>query len=146
MEMELKPFRWEDAFLIRPQLPRTDDNMWALKHHVEKGTGYTCWMDGEAIAAGGIDIFWNGVAEAWTMLGPKFFRHKIRMHRLVRDLLEDYIRVFRLHRVQMHIEAGLAKNIAWAKRLGFEQEGGPLLQFGPNKETYYMFRRLTCRS
>lgn len=112
------------------------------QEHAKRGQGYSM-VEGDCIVAcGGVDVIWQGVGEAWTILSRHAENHKLSLHRTVLRCLNEIINSHRLHRVQAHVLKGDERAINWIIRLGFHPEA-VLESFGLNREDYIVYARLT---
>lgn len=143
--MHLIPFTPDHILAIDTPLLATysrDDIYSAAKDHAVRGECYTLSGDGLIVACGGVDVMWEGVGEAWTILSRHIVRYKKSLHRTTRECLEDIIDCNHLHRVQAHVLSTDATAIRWIERLGFHREG-LCGRYGPHREDYLLYARLT---
>lgn len=112
------------------------------QEHMRRGGGYSMVDDGKIIACGGVDVVWQGVGEAWTILSRHIEQHKLSLHRTTRCFLDNLIHMRRLHRVQAHVLKADERAVRWINALGFHAEA-VLESFGPNREDYILYARLT---
>ncbi|SMG01070.1 GNAT family acetyltransferase [Burkholderia singularis] len=83
------------------------------------GIGWALVDGGMTLGCGGIVEIWENRAQAWTLISPVLLRRFHVAHRMVRDVLHDAP----WRRIEMDVDATHAAGIAWARRLGFVEEG-----------------------
>lgn len=96
-------------------------------------TSAAAWtlMDGdEPIVCGGILLYWTGVAEIWFHGGLESTRHAVPVFRNSKRLVNEWIKTFGLHRIQLTIDESFTASYRFAEALGFELESR-MPKFGP---------------
>tara|TARA_B100001013_G_scaffold314834_1_gene221512 strand:+ start:284 stop:727 length:444 start_codon:yes stop_codon:yes gene_type:complete len=101
------------------------------------------WLDNKKIIGiCGVIPYWTGVGEAYMFLSPEFKKKKIRCIKDIKYYLNLLTKQFKFHRVSCYVIKDFKEAVRLAEFLGFETEA-ELKQFGPNKEDYYLMRRIT---
>jgi len=100
------------------------------------GPAFTYIMDKKVIGCGGIHEMWNGVGEAWLILGKDVIDYRVTT---MRHIMREFPKILNgYHRVQAHVLQGFEKGIQFIESLGFVTEG-KALQYGPNRENYIRY-------
>lgn len=103
--------------------------------HTE-GPAYTWIKDDKIIGSGGIQRLWDGVGEAWLIIGDRALEHPVltglKSIRMFKAMVEGF------HRIQAHVLDGFEKGVQFATAVGFEHES-LMRQYGPNKEDYHRY-------
>ena len=107
----------------------------------ETSPSITGFVGDEIVACGGIVLHWKGVGEAWGFTSDLVERYRIAWFREVERMIESVALACKLHRVHCAVITTDEKAIAFIERLEFELEG-EFEWYGPNKESYYIYRRL----
>lgn len=103
--------------------------------HVD-GPAKTLVLGSDIVGCGGIHKLWNGVGEAWLILGDEALKHPIMVAFCSARIFRDIVNGF--HRIQAHVLEGFDRGIKFAEMMGFEHEG-LMKQFGPNRENYHRY-------
>lgn len=92
-----------------------------LKRDLEHSV--VCLLDGRPIGAGGVQVLYEGVGEAWTLLSDEIVsEHPMAMSRFAiqwMDRLQRTRGIVRIHTICEDSET----HLEWVKVLGFEPEG-----------------------
>lgn len=112
-----------------------------IKWQAENGTAFTIKAKEGIVAIGGVCLARPGVGSGWAITSDLFVKYKIFTHRAIRDIIEDGIQCYKLHRVEAAIMKKHKVSCKWAERLGFKKEG-LMRQFDKNKRDYYMYARI----
>jgi len=110
-----------------------------------KGPAYTMFKDDDAVGSAGVDLYWQGVGEAWVIIGPLFYKYKFTCHKTIVEMLEMLEKKYNLHRIQATCLDGFEKAAKWLRHLGFENEG-PLRFYGPGGEHFHRYARYNWRN
>ena len=102
---------------------------------------WTMFSGDEAIAVVGITVFWNGVAEIWSVISKGMYRSKISFAKSLKRFLYAAIDGFSLSRCQVTVRAGSLVAERWVKFLGFKRES-TMKMFGPSGNDYHLYVRL----
>lgn len=87
-----------------------------------RSVAYTAIKDGRIIGCAGITLMWEGVATAWTVMGPDAHKYMFWATKMTRRFIRDTIKAYNLHRLEMVALADNDRNRRWAKFLGFQEE------------------------
>jgi hypothetical protein len=123
MTPNLIPFKAEHLLMF---VHRDGDYIESVKTAVDKekcGPAFTAMLDGKILGCAGIQIMWPGFGTAWAVFSKDLLEWPIWTTRVVRQVLLDTIRTFKLHRVEMVVLVN-SKNARWASSLGFTRERG----------------------
>ena len=82
------------------------------------GPAYTAFVGYEVIACAGIIQMWPGRAQVWSLLSDKMPDYARDIHRAVRN----YLRAYRVRRLECIVDPRHAAAVRWAKHLGFTYE------------------------
>ncbi len=144
--IKIKTFENKDYLAIRPKdfylkdelIERRD--MGAVTSEGPKNTFYDS-ETGEILAIAGVQIFWGGVAEVWTITSRYADKYSVGFARAIKECMEFYIKSLDLRRLQATCPKSMPCGDRWFKFLGFEKEG-LMKNFGPEGEDYYLFARV----
>lgn len=139
--LEIIPFEPEHLELIAAREPDLSvlrsmpDAKKLAAEYAERGPCWTGFWDGQAMAAVGIVILWNHVAEGWALTSDLVRQHPCAFHRAVCHKLRYVMQKYELNRLQLSIQHSNLVSRMWAYRLGFRNEGR-MKKFGPEGEDY----------
>lgn len=119
----------EEAFV-----PRTPEYAQALK---AAGPAYTAMAGMQVIACAGAFLYWEGRAQAWSVLSVEVERYILRIHRAVVRFLNAYP----VRRIEIDVDPRSPLAVKWATRLGFVYEGRRP-SFTPNGVTMDLYARI----
>lgn len=107
-------------------------------------TGPFCsiMVDREVMAVGGVMMFWPGCGEAWLGTSGLAEKYPLSFTKLVKGFIDYQIKENHLHRIQLNVVESNHKSLSWVRLLGFVLES-KMERYGPNKETYFRFVRLS---
>jgi len=118
------------------------DSIERIVLQAEHGIAYTGINEsGKIIGIGGVMLMWEGVGAGWVITSPLFPRYKVWVHRVIRDIVCEAIKEFKLHRVESLILESHEVSCRWAERLGFKKEG-LLNSYDRDRNNYYMYARI----
>lgn len=84
---------------------------------------YTCIFDGETVAVGGINIFHEGMGEAWVILTKQSKKNGIFgliACRAIQNKLDQLIKQLRMRRVEANVRANFKVAIRFTEAIGFK--------------------------
>lgn len=84
-----------------------------------RGVGWAVTDGNITMACGGIVEAWPNRAQSWALFSAEVLPRFRAVHRLVTNVLNDAP----WRRIEMDVDAEHAAGIAWATRLGFQNEG-----------------------
>jgi hypothetical protein len=138
--MEVRRFKAEDLFLLRPQ-PRQEPTHRMvgrdLAESLEAFESYTVIDGARVIACGGLVPQWANRSLAWAYLSADAGRHMVAITRIVRRFLA----VAGVRRVEAHATWGAA--CRWLDLLGFRCETPePMPGFLPDGTPAWLYARV----
>jgi ribosomal protein S18 acetylase RimI-like enzyme len=83
------------------------------------GPAFTAFVGITPIACAGVVRCWEGRAMAWALLSDAMPQYKKAVHKAVKNFLKGY----RIRRLECTVDPRNPKTRAWAERLGFTYEG-----------------------
>jgi hypothetical protein len=83
------------------------------------GPCFSAFVGMEVIACAGVVKCWEGRAMAWALLSDAMPQYKKAVHKAVKNFLKGY----RIRRLECTVDPRNPKTRAWAERLGFSYEG-----------------------
>ena len=99
-------------------------------------------MDGDTpLVCGGLMIYWPGMAEIWFHGTQDAAKYPVPVFRHSRRLVDKWITDFKLHRIQLTIDAAFLASYRFAEALGFTLESR-MPKYGPNQEEFLRYVRL----
>jgi len=102
---------------------------------------FTAFVDGKPIAAGGIFILWENVAEGWVLATNKIWNHKLTMAKIFKKRTDVLIKENKIKRLQTAVKADFELGHKFAKFLGLETEG-LMKHYGPDGSDYIRYARI----
>lgn len=103
--------------------------------------GYT-GMEGDAVlATGGVHPMWEGVGEAWLLVGKEGYEKPTTVAKWTDYLFQHIQEEFGLFRIQASVSALDLTANRYAQWLGFEKEG-IMRKYGPDGTDYIRYARL----
>lgn len=104
---------------------------------VKAGPCYSAMVGVEVIACAGVIEFWPGRSQAWALLSDVFPAHVKSVHKAVRDFMRSY----KVDRLECVIDPRNENTIRWAEHLGFEYES-TMRRYTPSGDTQVMMVRI----
>lgn len=101
----------------------TDQLKELAAYREEQGHGITGMYNGHIVGCAGVDILWEGVAEAWCLLSMETDKFKIKTYLAIQEGLEKLIKDNNLRRVQAWADVDFHRAHTLFKHLGFKAEG-----------------------
>lgn len=139
--VDIKAFVPADLdWFIPTEAERVSNADWrtAARSGANFGPAWTAWIDGRAVACGGIATLWRGRGQAWCLLArgiPKWAW--ISIHRAaVARLREAGARG--TWRIEAEALADYAPAVRWLEMLGFTRECLSR-RYGPGGEDFYRY-------
>ena len=145
--MDIIPFKKEHAeFILSQQLNaaelylKPEHRKYAL--YLEQiGLSFTATVNDKPIAAGGISMLWDNVAEGWVMATNEVWNHSIIMAKHFKKRTDVLIETTKIKRLQTTVKADFALGHKFAKWLKFEPEG-LMKYYGPDGSDYIRYARI----
>jgi len=141
-EPRLIPFRAEHLLRFLNRDGPLDEQLWLLVQKESKGPAWSVVVDDGIIACGGVVIIWRGVGAAWVIFSEQMGDHALWLTRMTRRVLEDAIRIYKLHRLETMVEASNEQYRRWVKVLGFTPENGVARAYTTDKKDTTRFERI----
>ncbi len=145
--MDIIPFETKHAeYILTQQLNakelylRPEHRQYAL-YLQQSGMSFTALINNKPIAAGGIYLLWDNVAEGWVMATNDVWQHSIIMARHFRKKTDVLIETSKIKRLQTTVKANFKLGQRFAEWLGFEKEG-LMKYYGPDGSDYYRYARI----
>ena len=119
--IKLKPLQPEDLERLKAEAVE------GMKSYPDFDYGqyaWSGWYGDVLVGAGGIRIYWEGVADGWLIISKNTpDESKVKLVLLFRAKLNELMEQHGLWRVQAFIRSDFDKGISLIKALGFEYEG-----------------------
>ena len=145
--MDIIPFKTEHAqYILSQQLNakelylRPEHRKYAL-YLEQVGLSFTALINNKPIAAGGIFVLWDGVAEGWVMATSEIWKHSIVMAKHFKKKTDVLIETTNIKRLQTTVKADFKLGQRFAQWLGFEKEG-LMKYYGPDGSDYIRYARI----
>jgi hypothetical protein len=107
-----------------------------------EGMSWSAEVDGRIVASAGLVPLWKGVAEAWMLGSDDVGRHRIKVARQLRVMLDEVMWHRGIYRAQANIHHKFEKAIRLAEWLGFENEG-LMRRFGIEGADYIRYAKVS---
>ena len=105
------------------------------------GLAKTRGLNPEILGVAGLSPLWNGVAQAWVVVGLGVKKHSFFLNRNVLKYLDILAKTHSLRRIQATVPCFSDGNLSWIESLGFELES-KLKGFGPDGKDHFMYRKM----
>jgi len=145
--MKIIPFENEHAeFILSQQMNaaelylKPDHRKYAL-YLKQFGMSFTAIVGNKPIAAGGIYVLWEGVAEGWVMATSEIWNHPIAMARTFKKRTDVLIETSNIKRLQTTVKTDFKLGHKFAKWLEMEEEG-VMKHYGPDGSNYTRYARI----
>ena len=134
-----------DALLMRQREQETfkivDKDLDKLIKDNHKGCSFTGFTTDKIIGCAGILPVWSGVGHAWVVLGSDYKKHRIWLHKQVKDMFFKIAVGMKFRRVQANVQCDFYDAVRWIEALGFEGES-IMKEYGPDGKDHYMYARV----
>ncbi len=134
------PFAQEHVQHIKLMFDLSEDGRKALVEHKDI-RGYTLFEEDVVLGIGGVHNIWNGVGEAWLLLGKEAFARPRTVARHTVNMFDHMQEEHQYQRIQASIAVTDAKAKRFAEWLGFQNEG-IMRKYGPDGSDYYRYARV----
>ncbi len=141
-EPRLIPFRAEHLLHFVNRDGALDEQLWLLVQKERRGPSWSVVVDDKIICCGGVVIIWQGVGAAWVVFSEEMPSHGLWLTRMTKRVLEDAVRIFKLHRLETMVEASNERYRRWVKVLGFTPENGVARAYTADKKDTTRFERI----
>jgi len=147
MMISIQPFKADHAeFILSQQLNfnelylKPEHRKYAL-YLQQMGMSFTAFAQNKPIAAGGIYLLWENVAEGWVMATNEVWNYKLGMARHFKKKTDVLIETNKIKRLQTSVKADFWHGQKFAKWMGFEKEG-LMKHYGPDGSDYIRYARI----
>ena len=134
------PFAQEHVQHIKLMFDLSEDGRKALVEHKDI-RGYTLFEEDVVLGIGGVHNIWNGVGEAWLLLGKEAFARPKTVARHTVNMFDHMQEEYNYQRIQASIAVTDAKAKRFAEWLGFQNEG-IMRKYGPDGSDYFRYARV----
>lgn len=107
----------------------------------DMGPCFSAFAGDELIASAGVTLLWGGVAEAWSVITPRVYKHGFAFHRAVKTMLSKIILEKKLYRIQASVISGFPQGAKWLESLGFQCEGF-MKKYDSAKNDYFLYAKV----
>ncbi len=118
-------------------LPLEDRKNYIIQQS-ENGPCIVAMLESKPVAIFGCVIIWKGVGEAWSIILDESRRYKIAMSKAAFTFFDIIHILYGLHRTQITVKKNDSRAVAWAKFLGFNNEGLMKAYSSEKEDTYIM--------
>ena len=145
--MDIIPFKSSHAEFILSQQLNVEELYLKPEHrkyaqYLERvGMSFTALMNDKPIAAGGIYMLWDGVAEGWVMATKDVWRCRVSMAKNFKQKFDVLVETTKVKRIQTNVKANFKLGHRFAEWLGFEKEG-LMKYYGPDGSDYFRYARI----
>jgi hypothetical protein len=123
--MKLIPYEAEHARnLVLREVEKPVQNLPDFEQWAEINEGPFAWsaLYGDSVVAcGGVRDMWDGVGEAWLLLGADSVQFRVPICMAVREKLDEALTKY--HRIQAHARMDFSLAHIFLRKLGFREEG-----------------------
>lgn len=134
------PFAQEHVQHIKLMFDLSEEGRKALVEHKDI-RGYTLFEENVVLGIGGVHNIWQGVGEAWLLLGKEAFARPITVARHTCNMFDHMQEEYKYQRIQASIAVKDIKAKRFAEWLDFENEG-IMRKYGPDGSDYYRYARV----
>jgi len=134
------PFKKEHLSIINLVFEMTEAGKQSLASY-DDVIGYTGMEDGAVLATGGVHRMWNGVGEAWLLVGKEGYSKPKTVARYTDYIFQHIQEEHDLFRIQASVSALDETANRYAQWLGFEKEG-IMRKYGPDGSDYIRYARV----
>ena len=107
----------------------------------QKGLAYTCIINNEPIAAAGMKIIWDGVAEGWVLATSQVWNHPLVIARAIKKNFSCLAKQHNIKRVQTAVRADFKIGLKFASWLGLQNEG-LMKHYGFDGSDHFRYARI----
>lgn len=105
------------------------------------GAAITLMINGVPVYCAGIAIRWDGCGDLWMLPSVHVKKYALSVVKCSRQMLDHYIDVYKLHRVQATVKAVDPVDNNFARHFGFELEC-VMRKYWTDKSDYNLYARI----
>jgi hypothetical protein len=102
---------------------------------------FTCIYNGKPICVFGCLLYWEGVAEMWSLISQDFRQFPVLLTKCGQTWADLCEIAFKLHRLEMTVKASDERATKWASALHFKHESF-MEKYSARKEDFNLFVRI----
>ena len=133
--IEIKPMQPEDLQAVLNNPIEGDIRFFTV---LPDQPAVSAWYKGKVIGVGGINLFWEGVGEAWVLLSKDIESCRFGTYRMIRRMFKSLTKEYGLQRLQATVRSGWWDAIKMVEKLGFQREG-LMKHYCPNGDDVIMY-------
>lgn len=121
------------------------DKLSEEKHQIVQQTiddaAFTIMYKGKPVCIFGCLMFWDGVAEMWSLISDDIRQFPIFLTKAGQTWADICEVVFNLHRLEISVKASDTRATKWAYSLGFVHES-TMVKYNAKREDFNLFVRI----
>jgi len=134
------PFRKEHLSKINLAFEMTEAGKQSLASYGDV-IGYTGFKDDTVLATGGVHRMWEGVGEAWILVGKEGLELPKVVAKYTNYIFQHIQEEHDLFRIQASVSVADERANRYAQWLGFQKEG-IMQKYGPDGSDYIRYARV----
>jgi len=134
------PFKKEHLNMINLVFEMTEAGKQSLAGY-DDVIGYTGMEDDTVLATGGVHRMWNGVGEAWLLVGAEGYAKPKTVAKYTDYIFQHIQEEHQMFRIQASVSVADNRANRYAQWLGFEKEG-IMRRYGPDGTDYIRYARV----
>jgi len=138
-------FRAEHLTMFVNRNAADEEQAWMAIQKEKRGPAFTAVADDHMFACAGVFIIWRGVGVGWAVLSPEMPKYRIWLTRTIKRVLEDAIRIYKLHRLETMVDASNKDYRRWVELLGFQPENGVARVYTADRKDTARYERILCK-
>lgn len=125
-----------------PIFQNGQDNCSGMRNCLKRGVALSLFdKDDNLIGVLGGYLIWRGVASIGAIFTPHLKKNPVQSVKKILEILALSETRFKLHRVEMYVQADYRTGHKWAGVLNFQPEG-TLRKFGPDAKDFVIYGRV----
>jgi hypothetical protein len=108
----------------------------------KEDVAFTCLYNDKPICVFGCLIYWDGVAEIWSLISEDFREFPLHLTKCGRVWIDICEIAFKLHRIEITVKASDERATKWANALYFTHESF-MEKYSARKEDFNLFVRIS---
>lgn len=101
---------------------------------------HSLFEDGKYLGLVGVEFMSAKTMEVFAFFSDVMPKSKLQFCKVIKNLLEWYIKMYNLNRAQMVVRCGFKENWRFAEILGMKREA-IMEKYGPTGDDYYLYAR-----